>query len=279
LFTIEQAVCDRSPSGQCTWLGRSSGFGDQWSAAAELLAAEFGDRPPGVACPEAVFARPIVTEHVAVVRAADQGTGLRFHFLILEHKLYRHIADPFAIAERFPFPNPSRGELPTLEWPPKPLPARTVADLQAILKQGDGPLMLGAVQALIDGSRVVFERAAPDAGLVRSLWALLPDSTRAETWPSSFAFGNSTGFDLLVLPPTDGRIPTDYLTEEQCRDYPQGRYELHLQIAVEAGDQKAVDALLARRSSRETIRLAGYIIGAMLLIGVVMKILTLVPPP
>jgi hypothetical protein len=279
VFTIEQGVCDRSPSGSCTWIGRSPGFADELANAVEKLAVEFGGRPPGLACPEAVFARPIGTRHVAVARAYDHGPCLRFHVLLLERELYRHIPDPFAIVERFPAPTPAPRDLPSLEWPQEPLPARTIGNLQAVLKEGDGPLMLGAAQALVDGCRVVFERPSPDSNLVRSLWTMLPDSTRAESWPASFVFDTCEGFDLFVLPPSEGRTVKGYLTEEQCRDYPQGWYELNFQIAVEAGDQKAVEALLARRSSRDTIRLAGYIIGVMVLVGVVMKILTLLPQP
>src|SRR5207237_215461 len=130
-----------------------------------------------------------------------------------------------------------------------------VADAQAALRTGDSVTLLGAAQALVDGGPVVFERPAPDPDLVRRLWLLLPASTRAELWPAEFAPANALGFDLLVTPKA-GDDCAGYLSEQQAGDYPEGRYELNLQIAAEAGDQAALDALFARRSGPHTIPLA-----------------------
>ena len=44
-------------------------------------------------------------------------------------------------------------------------------------------------------------------------------------------------------------------TDEQARDYPEGRYELALQTAAESGDQAELNRLFARRSSLDTIRI------------------------
>jgi hypothetical protein len=122
----------------------------------------------------------------------------------------------------------------------------------------------------------VFQRPAPDDAFFRSLWQLLPDSTRCELWPASFAFGNDHGFHAVAMP----NLPDESsgtLTEQQVLDYPQGRYELYLQIAIEDGDQTAVDRQFARRSGRETIRLAVILIGVMMLLGLAMKLLNAVP--
>src|SRR5262249_37683008 len=127
---------------------------------------------------------------------------------------------------------------------------------------------LGGVQALVDGGRLVFERPAPATELLRSLWMLLPHSTRNQLWPASFAFGNALHFDVLVVPRAVGDDYEGYLTEEQTGDYPQGRYELGLQIAAEAGDQRELDALFARRSRAQTFRL-----GLVLLVGVIVLLL------
>jgi hypothetical protein len=63
-----------------------------------------------------------------------------------------------------------------------------------------------------------------------------------------------------VLPTVpEGGLP-GYLTEDQARDYPESRYERELQIAVEAGDQRTVDTLFARRTSSETLRLAIWLV-------------------
>ena len=60
-------------------------------------------------------------------------------------------------------------------------------------------------------------------------------------------------------------------TEDGLRDYPQSSYELSLQIAVEAGDQRELDRLFARRTSGDTIRLGLTIIGLALLLAAVAK--------
>jgi hypothetical protein len=53
-----------------------------------------------------------------------------------------------------------------------------------------------------------------------------------------------------------------FLTDEQTRDYPDSRYERDLQLAIEHGDQPALDRLLARRSTGEMIQMAAILIGA-----------------
>jgi hypothetical protein len=124
------------------------------------------------------------------------------------------------------------------------------------------PALLGGVQVLVDGGRLVFERPAPDLGLLRGLWTLLPTTTRCQLWPASFAFGNTLPFDALVVPPAVfTREPVEvafpgYTTEDQACDYPQGSYELNLQIAAEAGNQADLDSLFARRSWGEVWRVA-----------------------
>ena len=57
------------------------------------------------------------------------------------------------------------------------------------------PALLGGVQILVDGGKLVFLRPAPDPGLIRGLWTLLPGPMRTALWPATFAFGNALGFD------------------------------------------------------------------------------------
>src|SRR5206468_7401 len=121
----------------------------------------------------------------------------------------------------------------------------------------------GGAQALLDGGRVVFERAQPDAGLIRGLWTLLPASSRAHLWPASFAFGNALGFDAVVVARANGDAFAGYVGEEQAKDYPEGRYELNLQIAAEAGDQAELDHLFARRSRAQTWRLGLFLVAVL----------------
>lgn len=250
-------------------VAQSEGFD---TAEAERIAVLFGPRPTGVACPLAHFAYPFGRAQVAVVQVADRPDGsLAFRFLVLSAGLYRHLGDPFAIADRYPPGWDARGSLPTLEWPSGPLPPRTVGQVQEVLKTGDTALLLGSTQVLVDGGRVVVRRAAPDEAFLRGLWQLLPDRSRAELWPASFAFSDDLGFHaaaMPVVPPDPSRLRH---TEDGLRDYPQGRYELHLQIAAEAGDQRELDRLFARRTSSDTIRLGLTIIAVAFLIAAAVK--------
>jgi hypothetical protein len=244
------------------------------SPEAERIAVLFGSRPAGAECPLAHFACPFGKNSVAVATVADRPDGsLAFRFLVLTRDLYRHLGDPFAIADRFAPDWAAKGNIPSLEWPPEPLTRRRVEHLQEILKTGDTALLLGSTQALVDGGRVVIERPAPDEAFIRGLWQLLPERSRAELWPASFAFSDELGFHAVAMP----ALPTDSSrlrhSEEGLRDYPQSRYELHLQIAIEAGNQRELDKLLARRTSDDTIRLGLTIIAVSLLVAAVFKFL------
>src|SRR5205807_6088267 len=90
-------------------------------------------------------------------------------------------------------------------------------------------------------------------------------------------FGNALGFDATVVPAAPAEEYADYVTEQQAGDYPQGQYELNLQMAVEAGDQRELDFLLARRSRRETWRLGLLLLCLLMVLVVVGKWLTPAP--
>jgi hypothetical protein len=242
------------------------------TAEAERIAVLFGTRPPSLPCPLAHFCCRFGKNHVTVTTVADQpDESLAFRMLIVDRELYRHLGDPFAMADRFPVNWSAKGLLPCLEWPPEPLARRRVENLQDVLKTGDSPLLLGSAQILVDGGRVLLQRSAPDESFFRGLWQLLPDRNRAELWVASLAFSDELGFHaaaLPALPPDPDRVRH---TEESLRDYPQSRYELNLQIAIEAGDQKEVDHLFARRTSNETIRLGLTIIALALVAAAIFK--------
>jgi hypothetical protein len=279
---IEQAIYGSQDAGGYQFLARSAGFQEEWLPAAEQLCSGFGERPVGVACPACIFAQPFGKHHVAIVQVADQGSddagrpgALGFRLLVMGRAPYTSlIGDPFAVAERFPPPWQARGELAALSWPVEPLPARTVAQVQKVLQRPEGPALLGGTQALVDGGRLVFERPAPDAALLQGLWTLLPTSTRSHLWPASFAFDNALGFDAVVAPRVRAEAYADYIREEQAAEYPEGRYELHLQIAAEAGDQKELDALFARRSHAQTVRLGPVLLALFATLALVSKFLT-----
>jgi hypothetical protein len=273
---IEQAIYRREQDRpEC--LARSPGFRDDWLPLADQLCLGFGQRPEGVACPLAVFARPLGRQ-VAVVQTADphgdRPNGLLFRLLVLPRSLYVELGgDPFHLAEQLPPSWETRDELPALA-PPAPSPYRTVGMLRQVLDVPDSPTLLGGVQALLDGGRLVFERSGPDPNLLHSLWMLLPVASRSEMWPASFAFGNAHGFHVVVLPPGSGPAGEGYVTEAQAGDYPEGNYELSLQAAVEGGNQAEVDALFARRSRSQMMTL-----GLVLLVAFALAALFLAQPP
>jgi hypothetical protein len=282
---IEQAVYGIH-AGDYRLRARSPGFLDDWLPTAEQLCARFGERPQSTVCPACLFAQPFGKRHVAVVQVADQGINdagrphtLGFRFLVLARSDYFKLGgDPFLVADQFAAPWAARGDLPALCWPQDLSARRTVEQVQEVLQlPQDGPNLLGGAQVLLDGGRLVFERTAPDTELLRGLWTLLPTSTRCELWPASFAFGNALGFDALVVSDAGGEEYAGYVCGERAGDYPEGRYELNLQIAAEAGDQGELDSLLARRSRKETWRLGLMILGMCLILAVVGNLLF--PPP
>lgn len=239
----------------------------------ERLAVLFGRRPAGVACPLAHFARPFGKGHVAVVTVADRpGDLLGFRFLVLSRELYAYLGNPFAVADRYPPNWFASGSLPALEWPMEVLPERTVEQLDAVLKAaGDVSLLLGGTQALVDGTRVVLQRPAPDEPFFRDLWQLLPDRTRATLSVASFAFSDELGFDAVAMPVLPERSATAFHTEDGLCDYPASSYELSLQTAVESKNAAELRRLLARRTSDETLRLGLMIVAGALVLAVIAR--------
>lgn len=280
-IVIEQAIYGNTEQVGYRILAHSPGFGDEWLAEAEWLCAGFGNRPAGVVCPRSVFARPFGEKYVAVVQVADQGIddagrpgALAFYLLVVPRQAYEGLlaGDPFVLADHFRPSWEGRGELPSLTWSRDAPPHRTVEQVQDVLKGPNTAVLLGGAQALVDGGRIVFERPAPDNDLVRSLWCLLPASTRCRTWPAGFAFDNALGFDVLVVPRAEGTAYAGYLTEQQAGDYPEGRYELAVQTAAESGNQRDLDALFARRSSGQTLKLAVILLVAVTALAAVMQL-------
>ncbi|MCI0642141.1 MAG: hypothetical protein L0Y72_29630 [Gemmataceae bacterium] len=305
-ISIEQVRILRWDNGPPALDGRSPGFEDSWRPLAERVVVGFGIRPPGQTCPEALFAQPFGDDRVAVVQVTDYPNGqmdnlpkgLAFHFWIMLRSEYEQfLGDPFALARLLQAqPHSSGSSLPTLSLPREPLPPRTVAQVQNVLKRvkafalaedqdpedpsfertpqnSESPALLGGVQALVDGGRLVFERPAPDADLIEGLWTLLPYRTRAKLWPATFAFSNALGFDALVVPRIYAADFEGYTSEEQAAEYPPGRYEMSLQIAAEQGDQRELDALLNRRTVQDTFRLAWALLIVVVLLALTPRLL------
>lgn len=283
---IEQAIYGGHDAGGYHFLARSPGFRDDWLTEAERLCTGFGERPAGLACPNCLFVRPFGRRHVAIVQAADQGSddagrpgALGFYLLILPRSLYLELGgDPFYIADQFPPPWQERGELSPLTWKADAPPTRSASMLQKILNVPYSATLLGGAQILLDGGRLVFERSAPDAAILRSLWALLPTRERAELWPASFAFRNAHQFDAVVTPRATETEYEHYITEEKAGDYPEGRYECNLQSAIETGDQQEIDALLNYSRSR-MLRLIVVLLLMVVLLSAAMSVLLQGPRP
>jgi hypothetical protein len=304
---IAQALFHRLDHDKPSLQARSAEFHDDWLAEAEALIVGFGDRSAGTRCPQAVFAYPLGAAHVALVHVADQNnpdTGAPqtcgFYFFVLPRVAYERLfGDPFALARLLPPTWHAKGALAETSLPAVPLPPRSVREIQQVLQRlkagalaedqdpvqntpvrtpenSESPALLGGVQVLVDGGRVVFERKEADTGLIPALWTLLPTRSRCQLWPASFAFGNALGFDALVVPRAQGDDFAGYTSEDQAEIYPQGQYELGLQIAVEAGDQRALDTLLNRRTWAETWRLAITLIIVFFVLALLPKILDLI---
>ena len=192
---------------------------------------------------------------------ADQPAGLGFRVLIVPRDLYgRQIGDPFLVSERFPPNWTATGDLPDLTWPAEPPPREHGRAASADLANGR-QCHLARCRAGADRRRPRGLRTrGPGAATGARPLALLPYAAQAELWPTTFAYANDLGFDLLVLPKMEGPKPDRYLIEEQVVDYPEGRYESSLQFAIEHGDQRELHRLLNRVSSRQRLRLALFIL-------------------
>jgi hypothetical protein len=269
-LTIPHALLVADSSGVRV-VTRSDDFPEAWDSTAVRMVEGFGPRPDGVSVPAAVAVLPFDKTSTAVIQFADHAGGLAFRLLILNRKLYDAISDPFAVSEAYPPNWSARDSLPPLRWTPDPTPARTVADVAAVLHH-DGPLLLGATQALVDGGRVALKREAPDDATIRRIWQLLPYSTRNELAVATFAFGTDPRFQFSVTPNPPEKMPFGTLSEENCRDVPEGRYELALQLAAESLNQAEIDRLFLRRSSKDTLKLALLMVGVALVALLVSKL-------
>lgn len=319
-FSIEQALFGAEAT-RIVPLAFSPGFREEWKQPAEEMINGYGERPANMPCPLAVFAQPFAGDQVAVVQVADQAANvLAFHFLVMPRLDYeRYLGDPFHLAQKLPADWQRRGPLPTHAWPRAPLPGRTIQEVREVLQRlkvhalsedfepppanddvtpgevqvhpnverteanSESPALLGSTQVLVDGGKVMFRRPGPDTKLMQGLWTLLPTTTRNRLWPASFAFSNQLQFDAVVLPRLEASELEGYTSEEQAVDYPEGRYELSLQVAAETGDQDQLNSLLGRRSVGDTWRLGLYLLAAMIVLvigtSLVDKLIPRATPP
>lgn len=255
---IEQAILIGT-----TCVAQSPGLDDGQVAAAERLVGRFGALAESQRC---LFVQPL-GRWIAVV----QVSGRQFHVLCVPEKLYRIIHDPFVVAAECPADFAARNELPCIDWMRGPTPHRTLADVQAVLKTDESATLLGAAQALVDGGRVALRADAEGARLLRNLWLLLPTSVRAETRLATFVINTDLEFDLLATPDFTSAPFAGYLNQDQAGDYPEGRYELWLQLAADTNDADGIDRLLARRSMSQALRLAVTLLLTAIGLGLAMR--------
>jgi hypothetical protein len=248
-------------------VARSAGVADDWQPELDELVAAFA-LPKETLAPPCLFTKPCLPHHQAIVSIQ----GRQFHVLLLDRECYALIPDPFAIRERFPPVWNAQHTLPQHEWPDELLPPRTTTQLNDILKNGDGPFLLGGCQTLVDGSKIILVRQEPANTLVRELWMLLPNSVRRQITFTTFAYTPEFRCHITVLPEWPTVSVEGYLSEDQARDYPESRYERDLQVAIEMNDQRSLDALLARKSSTEVLRMAFILLLVMAGLSVLAKL-------
>lgn len=263
LRTIEQVVLT---DGRV--VAQSLGVEEPWPHALEELVQTWAI-PSNTEIPACLLTMPGFTHKQLVVTLV----GRSIRVLIMERDCYEVIPDPFAIEERFPPTWDVRNPLPTLEWPDEPLPPRTTEQLNTILKEGDGPLLLGACQALVDSAKLLLNADEPQPTLLRSLWQLLPTSIQRQTTLATFAYTATLSCSLMVVPASIATQKHGYLSDEQARDYPESRYERNLQVAIEANDQRMLNQLLARKSSAEALRSAMIMLVVMAGLAVLARVL------
>lgn len=199
------------------------------------------------------------------------GNGRQLWVRALGRVFYERCPDPFFLAGIAPADwtasSPADVTLDAAD-PPR----RDVAALQAVLKNGDVPFLLGGSQTLVDQGKILLQRDKPDEKTIRDVWQLLPLSIQGRTSFTTFAPDNRLGFDIAVLPTVPASHP-GFLTEDQARDYPESRYERELQTAVEHNDERGLQALLNRRSSSDTLKLAFTMVLGMAVLSLAARIL------
>jgi hypothetical protein len=249
-----------------------------WRSKLLAICEAFAADPPVLALPAALFVQRLDRNHSVIIRSKSSNKlGAppdHFHALIVDRRSFAALHfDPFVLDGRFPPAWDASSDLPVLEWQGSAVPGRTVPGVQKVLKRSNGPELLGGCQALLDGSRLLFVRETASQDLIRDLWTLLPYSNRSELMPATFAWNKNLAFDIAVVPAERADQFIGYMTEEQAGGYPEGRYELSLQTAAEAGDQASLDILWARRSRREMWRLGILLLVVMSIMAAAMRIL------
>lgn len=253
-------------------VGRSSNILFDWEEEALKFVVRFGQCTEQVESHSGVFVSPMLPNGVSFVGIClirNDGSPDLFRIAIVLHR-ERFEIDPWLFAKQFEQSN-EKGDLETISvdklWPIN----RTVDEIQSILKSGDSPLLLGSSQALIDGCKIIVNQSEVNHDFIHNLWNLLPNQSRKELSFSTIVFSVENRFDISVMP-EEIRPSQGFLTAEQVRDYPEGRYELALQLAAESGDQRELDRLFARKTSSQMLKLVISMIAFAFIVIILMKL-------
>ena len=88
-------------------------------------------------------------------------------------------------------------------------------------ENAESPSLLGGVQILVDGGKLIFKRLAPtrlDPGFV----VCVAQQSAVGVVACDLCFSNALGFDAVVVPRLGDENLAGYTTEEQAADLPQG---------------------------------------------------------
>lgn len=264
---IEHVLYRQSTADNLTAVAHSAGITEEIQQQLSKICSAFADPPSEWTDTPALLVCPVRKKNVAILQALPG----QFYFLVLPLSVYREQGgDPFQLIEQLPAQWELQGELEPRGWKDaEPSPLRKVEDIQTILKGPDGPSLLGAAQALLDGAPLVLERSKPETELLHHLWQLLPVSSRTELGFATFICAPGLPLNVVVTPLIEENAYAEHWREAQIGDYPEGRYELQLQVAVESADQDGMNRLFMRRSPKETIRLGIVILILALLLPVI----------
>jgi hypothetical protein len=280
---LEQAIYRADPQGIYRCPCRSPGFSEVTDFHAIRLCSGFSGKGRAEMASDCIFAQPVNRDWVIVAQVGSQSdaespsTALQFRFLMVPRKAYRMwLGDPFVLVDHFP-PPWHAADLPRLSYRPDLSLDRHVTEIEAVLKRPDSDRLLATTQALVDGARIAVTWDGRAADFMRSVWRLLPFSTRSELWPATFAPNNSLTFDFIAMPTVDDATRKRYLTDDQIDSYPSGRYEENLRSAADTGDRHHLLALLQRRSRAKTLRLAVVLVILAAALAVGMRVFTSSP--
>ncbi len=246
----------------------------RWEEEARQLVTGFGWLPTVNDDVSALLSQPFGERHWAVTQVESRGEGvLGFRFLILSKADWLKGVDPFALNEAYPPSWDSRGQVDSLEHELNFTPP-SVKQAAIWLKEHDRATLLGGLQAILDGAHLWHESPTSLTAYAQTLWNLLPYRSRFDFSFATFAFQPMPELKYQAIPKESLPVPlpTGVLSLQQTGDYPLGRYEQALQLAIEESNAGEFEVLLRRRTSRDTLKLAVGLILAMMVGLVVLKL-------